>query len=63
MNVLGKERVHWPDFHEALKDFFLEVRLNGKIIMSRLDIRWQAEITAGHGGEVRPGNGGLSQKS
>ena len=62
MNVLGKER-HSPDFHETLKDLFLKVRLYGKIIMSRLDIRRQAEIAAGHGGETRPGTCGLSRKS
>lgn len=39
-NVLGEGRVHSPDLHEAFKDLFLKVRLYGKVIMSRLDIRW-----------------------
>lgn len=29
-----------PDLHDAFKDLFLKVRLYGKIVMSRLNIRW-----------------------
>lgn len=47
-----KKRAHSPDLHETLKYLIHKVRLYGEIIVSRLDIRWQAKIAARHGEEA-----------